>query len=144
MTRNTHKLESCYLDRLVGPYPEAAERYRQRSPVHSLDRIDCPVLVMQGLDDRVVPPSQAEAIVAALESNGVPHAYLAFEGEGHGFRGAATIRRSIEAELSFLGQVLGFVPADEAEPLDVPGLDRWPARSRRDVPSPVGAMRAGA
>ena len=135
MTRDTHKFESRYLDRLVGPYPEAAELYRQRSPVHVLDRIACPVLVMQGLDDRVVPPSQAEAIVAALTANGIPHAYLAFEGEGHGFRGAVAIRRAIEAQLSFLGQVFGFVPADQLEPVEIQGLDGWQARS------PGGASR---
>jgi len=125
MTQDTHKFESRYLDRLVGPYPDAAETYRERSPVHFLDRISCPVLVMQGLDDRVVPPSQAEAIVAALAANGIPYAYLAFEGEGHGFRGAAAIRRSLEAELSFLGQVFGFEPADALEPIDLHGLDTW-------------------
>jgi dipeptidyl aminopeptidase/acylaminoacyl peptidase len=125
MTRDTHKFESRYLDRLVGPYPETASTYRERSPVHVLDRIACPVLVMQGLDDRVVPPSQAEAIVEALAGNTIPHAYLAFEGEGHGFRGAPAIRRSLEAELSFLGQVFGFQPADDLEPVEMPGLDAW-------------------
>jgi len=144
MTRDTHKFESRYLDRLVGPYPEAAELYRQRSPVHFLDRIACPVLVMQGLDDHVVPPSQAEAIVAALQSNGIPHAYLTFEGEGHGFRGAVAIRRSLEAELSFLGQVFGYVPADPLEPLEMPGLDRWRAGSARPAARPVEALRPGA
>ena len=128
MARDTHKFESRYLDRLVGPYPEAAETYRERSPVHFLERISCPVLVMQGLDDKVVPPSQAEAIVAALAANGIPHAYLAFEGEGHGFRGSTAIRRSLEGELSFLGQVFGFVPADALEPLEMPGLDAWRRR----------------
>jgi dipeptidyl aminopeptidase/acylaminoacyl peptidase len=144
MTRDTHKFESRYLDRLVGPYPESAEQYRQRSPVHFLDRITCPVLVMQGLDDRVVPPSQAEAIVAALRSNGVPYAYLAFEGEGHGFRGATAIRRSLEAELSFLGQVFGFTPMDRLEPLEVHGLDRWRHGQSGVVPSPAGEAVAGA
>ena len=144
MARDTHKFESRYLDRLVGPYPAAAELYWQRSPVHFLDQIGCPVLVMQGLDDRVVPPSQAEAIVAALEANGIPHAYLAFEGEGHGFRGASAIRRSLEAELSFYGQVFGFVPADQLEPLEMPGLDRWRAGSRRRASEPLEAVRSGA
>jgi dipeptidyl aminopeptidase/acylaminoacyl peptidase len=125
MARDTHKFESRYLDRLVGPYPEAAELYGQRSPVHFLDQISCPVLVMQGLDDKVVPPSQAEAIVEALLANGIPHAYLPFEGEGHGFRGAAAIRRSLDAGLSFLGQVFGFEPADALEPLEMPGLEDW-------------------
>ena len=143
MTRDTHKFESRYLDRLVGPYPEAAEVYRRRSPVHFLDQIGCPVLVMQGLDDRVVPPSQAEAIVAALKANGIPYAYLAFEGEGHGFRGAAAIQRSLEALLSFLGQVFGFVPADGLEPLDMPGLDRWRASVSGRTTGPVEAARPG-
>lgn len=134
MIRDTHKFESRYLDRLVGPYPEAAETYRERSPVHFPDRISCPVLVMQGLDDKVVPPSQAEAIVEALAANGIPHAYIAFEGEGHGFRGAAAIRRSLEAEISFLGQVFGFEPADELEPVEMSGLDKW--RRRRGGVAP--------
>jgi dipeptidyl aminopeptidase/acylaminoacyl peptidase len=123
-----HKFESHYSRRMIGPYPEAAERYRERSPIHFVDDIDRPVLVLQGLDDRVVPPSQAEAIVAALASKGIPYAYLAFEGEGHGFRGATAIRRTLEARLSFLGQVFGFEPADAIEPLDMPGLDEWRAR----------------
>lgn len=139
LARDTHKFESHYMDRLVGPYPEAADLYRQRSPVHFLDQIRCPVLVMQGLDDKVVPPSQAEAIVEALVSNGIPYAYLAFEGEGHGFRGATAIRRSIEAELSFLGQVFGFAPADRLEPLEMPGLERWRANAGR---GPSGALQA--
>ena len=144
MARDTHKFESRYMERLVGPYPEAADTYRQRSPVRFLDQIRCPVLVMQGLDDRVVPPSQAEAIVAALESKGIPYAYLAFEGEGHGFRGAVAIRRSLEAELSFLGQVFGFVPADPLEPLDMPGLDRWRVAARRRTDGELEASRPGA
>jgi dipeptidyl aminopeptidase/acylaminoacyl peptidase len=135
MARDTHKFESRYLDLLVGPYPEAAEVYRERSPIHFLDRISCPVLVMQGLDDRIVPPSQAEAIVEALAANGIPHAYLAFEGEGHGFRGAAAIRRSLEAELSFLGQVFGFEPADDSEPVEMPGLDDWLERHSSSRPA---------
>ncbi|MGZ8514912.1 MAG: prolyl oligopeptidase family serine peptidase [Candidatus Limnocylindrales bacterium] len=128
LARDGHKFESRYMERLVGPYPETADVYQQRSPVHYLDQIRCPVLVMQGLDDHVVPPAQAEAIVAALESNGIPYAYLAFAGEGHGFRGAVAIRRSLEAELSFLGQLFGFVPADRLDPLEIPGLERWRAR----------------
>ncbi len=127
LARETHKFEARYLDSMVGPYPAAAATYRERSPIHALDRIACPVLVMQGLEDKVVPPAQAEAIVAALAANGIPHAYLAFEGEGHGFRGAEAIRRSLEAELAFLGAVFGFTPADDLAPLDVPGIDAWRA-----------------
>jgi dipeptidyl aminopeptidase/acylaminoacyl peptidase len=131
LARDTHKFESRYLDRLVGPYPAAAATYRERSPVHHLDEISCPVLVLQGLEDKVVPPSQAEAVVAALAANGVPHAYLAFEGEGHGFRGEAAIRRTLEARLSFLGAVFGFEPADDLEPLELPGMAEWRARRAR-------------
>ena len=129
LARDTHKFESRYLDRLVGPYPAAAELYRERSPIHHLERISCPVLVLQGLEDRVVVPSHAEAIVTALAANGIPHAYLAFAGEGHGFRGSDAIRRTLEARLSFLGAVFDFVPADDLPPLELPGLAEW--RSRR-------------
>jgi len=139
LAKDTHKFESRYEDRLVGPYPEAAALYRERSPIHFLDQFSCPVLVMQGLDDKVVLPAQAEAIVEALTANGIPHAYLAFEGEGHGFRGSVAIRRSLEAQLSFLGQVFGFEPADEIEPVEMPGLDEWRARhgaTARAAPAP--------
>ena len=118
----THKFESRYMDILVGPYPEQVERYRERSPDRYADRISCPVLVMQGADDRIVPPSQAEGIVAALARNGLPHAYLLFEGEGHGFRQAANRRRALEAELSFYAQVFGFGLPGGIEPLEIAGL----------------------
>jgi dipeptidyl aminopeptidase/acylaminoacyl peptidase len=131
----THKFESRYLVRLVGPYPERAELYRERSPVNAADRISCPVLVLQGLDDRVVPPSEAERIVAALRENGIPHAYLAFEGEDHGFRKAENIVRSFEAELSFYGQVFGFRPADPIEPIRVAGLDGSAAGTQAQPPA---------
>ena len=121
-TEITHKFESRYMDILVGPYPEQTERYRERSPDRHADRISCPVLVMQGADDKIVPPSQAEGIVAALERNGLPHAYLLFEGEGHGFRQAANRRRALEAELSFYAQVFGFELAGDIEPLEIVGL----------------------
>jgi dipeptidyl aminopeptidase/acylaminoacyl peptidase len=119
---DTHKFESRYDEYLVGKWPEERERYRERSPVTHADKISRPLLLLQGLDDRVVPPSQAEAIAAALERNGIPYAYIAFEGEGHGFRGADAIRRSKEASLSFLGQVFGFEPADEIEPVAIENL----------------------
>jgi dipeptidyl aminopeptidase/acylaminoacyl peptidase len=139
LEREQHKFESRYDQRLVGPYPEAAALFRERSPVHFVDDISAPVLILQGLDDKVVPPSQAETIVAALASNGIPHAYLAFEGEGHGFRGAHAIRRTLEARLSFLGQVFGFEPVDELEPLDLPGLAEWRASHPRPGPLAVPA-----
>ena len=118
----THKFESQYDRYLVGPYPEEAERYRARSPNNHADRISCPVLVLQGADDRVVPVSAAEGIVAALRRNGLPHAYLLFEGEGHGFRKAENQRRALEAELSFYAQVFGFRLSDDIEPLEIVGL----------------------
>jgi dipeptidyl aminopeptidase/acylaminoacyl peptidase len=119
LARDTHKFESRYLDGLVGPYPEARDVYVERSPISHTDQLSCPLLVLQGLEDEVVPPNQAEAIVAAVAAKGIPHAYLAFEGEQHGFRRAETIIRSLEAELWFYGRVFGFEPADRIEP--VPG-----------------------
>lgn len=115
LAADTHKFESRYLDQLVGPYPAAAELYRERSPLHHAERIDCPVIFFQGLEDRVVPPNQAESMVEALRQRGVPVSYIAYEGEGHGFRQAANIKRTLEAELAFYGRVLGFTPADAIE-----------------------------
>ncbi len=121
--RTTHKFESRYLDRLIGPYPERRDLYVERSPLHFTDRITTPALILQGLDDRIVPPAQAEQIVAGLRARGLAYAYLAFEGEDHGFRQAQNIIRSFEAELSFLAQVFGFEPADTIEPIVVENLD---------------------
>jgi dipeptidyl aminopeptidase/acylaminoacyl peptidase len=120
----THKFESKYTQRLVGPYPERRDLYVARSPLNFVDRIRCPVLVLQGLDDRIVPPAQAEQIVGSLRARGLPHAYLAFAGEDHGFRQAPSIIRSFEAELSFYAQVFGFAPADELEPIEIANLRR--------------------
>ncbi len=140
---DSHKFESQYDHRLVGPYPEAAALFRERSPSNFPDRFSSPVLILQGLDDRVVPPSQAESIVAALSRKAIPYAYLAFEGEGHGFRGAFALRRTLEARLSFLGQVFGFEPADVLEPLEMPGLDAWIAGRRQPVAAGVGSATGG-
>lgn len=118
-----HKFESRYDQRLIGPYPASVDRYRERSPIHFAHDITSPMLILQGLDDTVVLPEHAEIIVAALVEAGIPHAYIAFEGEGHGFRGAHAIRRTIEARLSFLGQIFGFDPADELEPLVMTGRE---------------------
>jgi dipeptidyl aminopeptidase/acylaminoacyl peptidase len=117
LAADTHKFESRYLDGLIGPWPEARERYAERSPVHHTERLSCPLIVFQGLEDAVVPPSQAERMVAALRAKGLPHAYLAFEGEQHGFRKAETIIRCQQAELSFYAQVFGFTPAGDIEPV---------------------------
>ena len=101
LARDTHKFESRYLDRLVGPWPERADLYRERSPLHHAERLARPVIFFQGLEDRVVPPEQTEAMVAALAKRGVPHAYVTFEGEGHGFRRAENLAATLEAERWF-------------------------------------------
>ncbi|HVS85019.1 MAG TPA: prolyl oligopeptidase family serine peptidase [Gaiellaceae bacterium] len=116
---DTHKFESRYLDTLVGPYPECADLYRARSPVEFADDLARPLLLLQGLDDKVVPPSQAELMVEVLERKRIPYAYIAFEDEGHGFRKEENIRRTLEAILGFVGRVFGFEPADELEPLEI-------------------------
>ncbi|MCX6374254.1 MAG: prolyl oligopeptidase family serine peptidase, partial [Actinobacteria bacterium] len=122
-TGGTHKFESQYLVGLIGPYPQMAAVFRERSPINHVEDIACPVIVLQGLDDAIVPPAQAEIIVAALAKKGLPYAYLAFPGEQHGFRKAANIVRSQEAELSFYGRVFRFTPADEIEPVRIENLD---------------------
>ncbi len=122
LARETHKFESRYFERLVGPYPERRDVYRARSPIHFVDRLSCPVIFFQGLEDRVVPPNQADLMVAALRRKGVPVAYLAFEGEGHGFRRADTIKRTLEAELYFYSRVFGFPLADAVPPVAIDNL----------------------
>ncbi|HEY5942651.1 MAG TPA: S9 family peptidase [Solirubrobacterales bacterium] len=119
---DTHKFESRYLDLLIGPYPEQAELYRERSPINHVDQLQVPVILFQGLEDKVVPPNQAEKMAAALERNGVPHAYLPFEGEQHGFRKAETNIRCLESELYFYGRIMGFEPAGEPTPVEILGL----------------------
>jgi dipeptidyl aminopeptidase/acylaminoacyl peptidase len=119
---DTHKFESRYLDSMIGPYPEMKDLYRARSPIHFTDQLTCPVILFQGLEDVVVPPSQAERMAEALKSKGLPYAYLAFEGEQHGFRKAETIERCLEAELFFYGQIFGFELADDVEPVNIENL----------------------
>jgi len=116
LAAHTHKFESRYLDGLVGTDPEVM---RQRSPLYSADRISAPVVLFQGLDDKVVPPEQAERIAEALAANGVAHAHITYEGEDHGFRRAETIVHSLESELAFYGRVLGFVPAGDLPELEL-------------------------
>lgn len=117
---DTHDFESRYLDTLVGALPEHTDRYRERSPINRIDRLAGPVLLLQGLEDEICTPAQADRFVASLDGSGVPHAYLTFEGEQHGFRRAETIRTALEAELSFYGQVFGF---------DTPGVPRLELRT---------------
>jgi len=122
LATDTHKFESRYLDRLIGPYPEAAEVYRERSPIHFADRLSCPVILFQGTEDKVVPPNQAETFVAALRSKQLPYAYVLFPDEGHGFRQAPNIQRAAEAELYFYSRVFEFALADEITPVDIENL----------------------
>jgi dipeptidyl aminopeptidase/acylaminoacyl peptidase len=123
LARDTHKFESRYLDRLVGPYPDREDIYIERSPIFHVDSLNCPVIFFQGLEDRVVPPAQAETLVAALEEKGIPVAYLPFEGEQHGFRRAENIKRALDAELVFYGRIFGFTPVGGLEPVTIKNLD---------------------
>ncbi len=122
LARDTHKLESRYLWGLVAPWPEGAAVYDERSPVQHVDQLSAPLILLQGSDDKVVPPNQAETMADALRAKGVPVALVVFEGEGHGFRDPAHKVRALEAELSFYGQVLGFEPADDLVPVVVENL----------------------
>jgi dipeptidyl aminopeptidase/acylaminoacyl peptidase len=122
LATDTHKFESRYLDRLVGPYPERRDLYVARSPIHHVANLNCPVIFFQGLEDKVVPPSQAETMVEALRAKGIPVAYLPFEGEQHGFRRAENIKRALDAELYFYGRIFGFELADPVEPVEIENL----------------------
>jgi dipeptidyl aminopeptidase/acylaminoacyl peptidase len=122
LAKDTHKFESRYLDRLIGPYPERRNLYSERSPIHFTDRLNCPMILFQGLDDKVVPPNQAERMVAAVRAKKLPVAYVAFEGEQHGFRKAENIKRVLEAELYFYSKVFGFELADPIEPVMIENL----------------------
>jgi dipeptidyl aminopeptidase/acylaminoacyl peptidase len=114
LASDTHKFESRYLDKLIGPYPAAATLYHDRSPIHFADRLSCPVILFQGLDDKVVPPNQAETFAASLRAKGLACEYVAFPGEGHGFRKAETIQRVAEEELRFYARVFGIkLPGQE-------------------------------
>ena len=119
---DTHKFESRYLDRLVGPYPEKKDVYYARSPINFVDQLSTPMILLQGLEDKIVPPNQAETMFAAVRARGLPVAYLPFEGEQHGFRRAENIKRALEAEFYFYSQVFGFSPADAIEPVKIENL----------------------
>jgi dipeptidyl aminopeptidase/acylaminoacyl peptidase len=124
MTRDTHKFESRYLDGLIGPYPERRDRYIERSPIHHLDGFTEPLILFQGSEDTVVPPDQAELMYEKMAARGLPVALVVFEGEGHGYRRAENIRRALEAELDFYGQVFGFTPAEEVERVEIANMSR--------------------
>jgi dipeptidyl aminopeptidase/acylaminoacyl peptidase len=122
LNADTHKFESRYNDRLIGPYPERRDVFEARSPIFHVDQLARPVIFLQGLEDKVVLPNQAERMVDALKAKGLPVAYLAFAGEQHGFRRAETIVRAQEAELYFYSRILGFTPADSIEPVPIANL----------------------
>ncbi|GLV58159.1 peptidase [Dictyobacter sp. S3.2.2.5] len=119
---DTHKFESRYLYGLIGPYPERKDLYYERSAINYIDRLSCPVIFFQGLEDKIVPPSQAELMVEALRAKKVPVAYVPFEGEQHGFRRAENIKRSLEAELYFYSKVFHFDLAEPIEPVEIENL----------------------
>jgi dipeptidyl aminopeptidase/acylaminoacyl peptidase len=122
LAKDTHKFESRYLDGLIGPYPERRDLYLARSPIHFTDRLSCPVIFFQGLEDKVVPPSQAEAMVVALRAKRLPVAHIEFAGEQHGFRQAKNIKRALDGEIYFYARVFGFDLADEVEPVEIENL----------------------
>jgi len=105
LARDTHKFESRYLDTLIGPYPATKDLYIKRSPIHFTDRLSCPIILFQGLEDKVVPPNQSEMMAEAARKKGLKVKYVAFEGEQHGFRKAENIIRSLEEELAFYRDV---------------------------------------
>ena len=122
LAKETHKFESRYLDSMIGPYPARRDLYVQRSPIHHTDQLSCPVILFQGLEDRVVPPNQAEMMLEALRSKGIPVAYVPFEGEQHGFRRSESIKRALDAELFFYSRVFGFELADPVDPVPIENL----------------------
>ncbi|HLN86901.1 MAG TPA: prolyl oligopeptidase family serine peptidase, partial [Candidatus Limnocylindrales bacterium] len=124
LAKDTHKFESRYLDRLVGPYPERRDLYVARSPIHFTNKLNCPMIIFQGLEDKVVPPNQAEKMVEAVRAKKLPVAYLTFEGEQHGFRKAENIQRVLEAELYFYAKIFRFELADPVEPVNIEYLSR--------------------
>lgn len=122
LDKHTHKFESQYNRKLIGPYPERQDLYHDRSPIHFTHQLSCPIILFQGLEDKVVPPEQAELMVTALRARKVPYAYIQFEGEQHGFRRKETIKRALEAELYFYSKIFHFKPADTIEPFTIENL----------------------
>lgn len=123
LAQDTHKFESRYLDNLIGPYPERKDLYDERSPINHVEQLSCPVILFQGLEDKVVPPNQAEKMLTALLEKKIPVAYVPFEGEQHGFRRAENIKRALEAEYYFYGQIFKFNVADKIEPVKIENLE---------------------
>jgi dipeptidyl aminopeptidase/acylaminoacyl peptidase len=122
LERDTHKFEAYYLDSLIGPYPQRMDLMRLRSPIFFAEQLSCPIIFFQGLEDKVVPPNQSQMMVDALKQKGIPCAYVAYANEGHGFRDAANIKRTLEAELYFYGRIFRFEPSDRITPVDIENL----------------------
>ena len=122
LAKDTHKFESRYLDRLIGKYPEEKAIYQERSPIYHLDRLSCPVIFFQGLEDKVVPPNQAQMMFEAIKAKGLPVAYIAFERESHGFRISENIKQALDSEFYFYSRVFEFEPADRIEPIEIVNL----------------------
>ncbi len=122
LAKDTHKFESRYLDGLIGPYPARRDLYIERSPIHAIDRLNCPLIFFQGDEDKIVPPNQAERMVNALQAKGLPVAYVLFHGEQHGFRKAENIKRALDGELYFYARVFGFPLAEQLEPVAIANL----------------------
>ncbi len=123
LATDTHKFESRYLDSLIGPYPERQDLYRERSPIHATQHLNCPVIFFQGDEDKIVPPNQAEMMVDALRAKGLPVAYVLYAGEQHGFRKAENIKRTLDGEFYFYAKVFGYEPAEAIAPVAIENLD---------------------
>jgi dipeptidyl aminopeptidase/acylaminoacyl peptidase len=123
LATDTHKFESRYLDRLVGPYPERSDLYKERSPIYFVEKLSSPIIFFQGLDDKIVPPDQAVKMVDALKEQNIPVAYVPFEGEGHGFRKSASIKRCLEAHFYFYCKIFGIETADPIIPVEIVGFE---------------------
>jgi dipeptidyl aminopeptidase/acylaminoacyl peptidase len=123
LATDTHKFEARYLDNLIGKYPEEKEIYQRRSPINYTEQLSCPIIFFQGLEDKVVPPNQAEIMVEALKNKGLPVAYVPFEGEQHGFRKAENIKKALDSEFYFYSRIFGFQPADQIEEVEIFNLD---------------------
>ena len=143
LAKHTHKFESRYLDSLIGPYPAARDVYAARSPLHAADRVEAPVILFQGDEDKVVPPEQSEAMHAALRARGVATALVVFEGEQHGFRAAGAVRAALDGEFYFYGRVLGFPAAypDGLQPIHIDNLPPAAAASAAGVAAAAEAAR---
>ena len=123
LAKDTHKFESRYLDRLVGKYPEERSIYQERSPIHFTEQLNCPVIFFQGLEDKVVPPNQAEMMFQAIKEKGLPVAYVPFEEEAHGFRMSENIKKALDSEYYFYARIFGFQPAQSVNPIEIINLN---------------------